>query len=94
MSHSIQNASIMALCSRIQAAAIKCEAYHVFVDWQAHVSSLSVCVRDKNTDYGADTDSWPDALMSERAYLDSGWCDPVHDLTNIIDQLQRMGVEV
>jgi hypothetical protein len=91
---SIQTDTVHALCDRIQAAAIKCEAYHVFVDWQPHVASLSVCVRDKRTDYSADVDTWPDVLMSERVYLDADWCDPIADLTAIIDQLQRLGVEV
>ena len=33
-------------------------------------------------------------LIYETVYLDADWCDPVHDLTAIIDQLQRLGVEV
>ena len=83
-----------ALCARIQAAAIKCEDYHIFVDWQAHTKSLSVCVRDSRTDYDAPCDDWAEPLMSEHTYLDADWCDPVYELTAIIDQLQRLGVEV
>ena len=91
---SIQNASIMALCARIQVAAIKCDDYHVFVDYAAHTSGLTVRVHDCLMDYSAPADTWPEPLLYETVYLDAEWCDAVHDLTAIIDRLQRLGVEV
>ena len=91
---SIQNASIMALCARIQAAAIKCEAYHVFVDYAGHTGTLTVRVHDCRMDYSEPVDTWPEPLLYERVYLDADWCDPIAELTAIIDQLQRLGVEV
>jgi len=91
---SIQNASIMALCARIQAAAIKCEAYHVFVDYAGHTGTLTVCARDCCMDYSEPVDTWPEPLLYESVYLDADWVDPAHGLTAIIDQLQRLGVEV
>ena len=91
----IKTDTIRALCARIQAAAIKCEDYHVFVDWQAHTGSLTVCVRDVRTDYNAPCSEWPEPLLNEYTYLvNAGWCDPVHELTAIIDRLQLLGVDV
>ena len=90
----IQTDTVHALCARIQAAAIKCEAYHVFVDYAGHTSALTVCVRDSRMDYSEPVDTWPGPLLYERVYLDRHWCDPIAELTAIIDQLQRLGVEV
>ena len=89
---SIQNFSIMALCARIQAAAIKCDTLHVFVDYSPHVQALSVRVHPVDTVY--DGESNEEHLMYEIAYLDAEWSDPIDHLTAIIDQLQRLGVEV
>jgi len=33
-------------------------------------------------------------LIYETVYLDADWCDPIAELTAIIDQLQRLAVEV
>jgi len=94
MIKSIQNHSILSLCARIQTAALTCDDYHVFVDWQPHVASLSVCVRDCRMDYGEPVDTWPEPLLYERVYLDADWADPAHGLTAIIDKLQRLGIDV
>jgi len=94
MSHSIQNHSILSLCDRIQAAALTCDDYHVFVDYSGHTGTLTVCVRDCRMDYGEPVDTWPEPLLYERVYLDADWCDPIAELTAIIDQLQRLAVEV
>lgn len=91
---SIQNHSILSLCARIQAAAIKCDDYHVFVNYAAHTKELTVCVRDSRMDYSAPVATWPEPLLYESVYLDGRWNDPITELTAIIDQLQRLGVEV
>ena len=88
----IQTDTIRALCARIQAAAIKCEAYHVFVDYAAHVSALSVRVHPADTVYDGVAEQ--ENLIYETVYLDADWCDPIAELTAIIDQLQRLAVEV
>ena len=87
---SIQNHSILSLCARIQAAALTCGDYHIFVDWQAHVSALAVRAYPMDTEYNGEQVP----LFAEHTYLDSSWCDPIAELTAIIDQLQRLGVEV
>ncbi len=91
---SIQNHSILSLCDRIQAAAIKCDTMHVFVNYAAHTKELTVCVRDSRMDYIAPAATWPEPLLYESVYLDVRWNDPITELTAIIDQLQRLGVEV
>jgi hypothetical protein len=90
----IQKASIMALCARIQSAAIKCDTMHVFVNYAAHTKELTVCVRDSRMDYIAPAATWPEPLLYDSVYLDRHWCDAIAELTAIIDQLQRLGVEV
>jgi len=90
----IQTDSAHALCGRIQAAAIKCDTYHVFVNYAAHTKELTVCVRDSIMDYSAPVATWPEPLIYESVYLDGRWGDPIAELTAIIEQLQRLGVEV
>jgi|TARA_R100000084_G_scaffold108835_2_gene72751 hypothetical protein len=90
----IKSDTARALCARIQAAAIKCDTYHVFVNYAAHTKELTVCVRDSIMDYSAPVATWPEPLIYESVYLDRHWCDPITELTAIIDQLQRLGVEV
>lgn len=88
----IQTDTIRALCARIQAAAIKCDTLHVFADYAPHVQALSVRVHPVGTVYDASVPR--EYLLDEIVYLSADWNDPVHDLTAIIDQLQRLGVEV
>lgn len=101
MSQSIQNHSILSLCARIQASALTCDDYHVFVDYSGHTGTLTVCVRDCRMDYSAPTETWPEPLLYERVYLDAYWSDPIAywsdpiaELTEIVDQLQRLGIDV
>ena len=89
---SIQNHSILSLCARIQAAAIKCDDYHVFVDYAPHVQALTVRVHPADTVYDGVAEQ--ENLIYETVYLDADWCDPIAELTAIIDQLQRLAVEV
>ena len=89
---SIQNASIIALCARIQAAAVKCDTYHVFADYAPHVDTLSVVVRDKATNYQAPFAEWPSVLLSEYVRLSDG--DAAEQMVAIIERLREMGVRV
>lgn len=89
---SVEKDAILALCARLQAAAIKCDDYHVFVSYAPHVGSLSVIVRDKDHDYDADVDSWPDPIINGHIYLNRQ--DSLEQLTHGIDQLQRLGIDV
>lgn len=84
----------LALCARLQAAAIKCDDYHVFVDYAAHTNALTVCVRDTHMDYSAPVDTWPEPLIYETTYLNAEWCDAVEKLTEIIGQIQRLDIDV
>lgn len=90
----IQTDTTHALCARIQAAAIKCDTMHVFVNYSAHTKELTVCVRDSRMDYSAPAATWPEPLLYESVYLDGRLNDPITELTAIIDQLQRLEVEV
>ena len=90
----IQTDTARALCARIQAAAIKCEAYHVLVDYAAHTSGLTIRVHDCRMDYSAPPSTWPEPMLYETVYLNAEWCDAVAKLTEIVDQLQRLEVEV
>lgn len=80
------------LCARIQAAAIKCDTYHVFVSYSPHVSALTVHVRESSHDYSAETDDWPEPLLYKSVSLTGSGA--IAGLTDVIDQLQRLGVEV
>lgn len=79
------------LCARIQAAAIKCEAYHVFVSYSPHVSWLAVYVERTGTEY-TNPERVIDRLIDEVVYIDRA--DSLEHLTALVDQLQRLGVEV
>lgn len=83
--------AILALCARIQAAAIKCDDYHVFVSYSPHVTGLSVSVERTDTDYH-NSERVLDRLIDEMVYIDS--VDSLEKLTDIVDQLQRLGVDV
>lgn len=81
----------LALCARIQAAAIKCDDYHVFVSYAPHVSGFTVYVGRTGIDY-QNPEHVLDKLIGEVVYIDRP--DSLEELTALVDQLQRLGVEV
>ena len=89
-SRPIQNASIMALCARIQVAAINCDTTHVFVDYAPHTHALYVKVQPAGYSYTAG-EHRVDLLNDYVKLADDGAADK---LLAIVDQLQRLGVEV
>ena len=88
----LQKDAILALCARLQAAAIKCDDYHVFVSYAPHVGWLSVVVRNSDHNYAADVADWPEPVMDEHVYLNEE--DAIVRLIKAIDQLQRLGIDV
>lgn len=87
----LQKDATLALCGRLQAAAIKCDDYHVFVSYAPHVSWLTVHVERTDTDY-LDAYRVVDLLVNERVYIDQD--DSLEKLTDIVDQLQCLGIDV
>lgn len=84
--------AILSLCARLQAAAIKCDDYHVFVSYAPHVGALSVVVRNSDHDYAADVAEWPIPIVDEYVYINEQ--DAMEKLTSAIDSLQRLGIDV
>lgn len=82
---------ILALCARLQAAAIKCDDYHVFVSYSPHVGGLAVYVELTDTEYH-NPDRVLDRLIDEMVYIDRA--DSLEKLTALVDQLQRLGIDV
>lgn len=83
--------AIQSLCARLQAAAIKCDDYHVFVSYSPHVTGLSVYVERTDTEYH-NPERVIDRLIDEMVYIDIA--DSIEQLTALIDQLQRLGIDV
>lgn len=88
---SISDDAILAICARLQAAAIKCDDYHVFVSYAPHVASLTVYVERTDTNY-LDSNRVVDRLVYERVYIDRP--DSLEKLTALADQLKRLGIDV
>lgn len=88
---SISDDAILALCARLQAAAIKCDDYHVFVSYAPHVASLTVYVERTDTEY-TNPERVVDRLIDKCVYLDMDGA--LEQLTALVDQLQRLGVDV
>lgn len=88
---SIQTDAILGLCARLQAAAIKCDDYHVFVSYAPHVSGLAVYIERTDTEYH-NPERALDRLIDEMVYIDRA--DSLEKLILLADQLQRLGIEV
>ena len=86
----IQRPCIQALCARLQAAAIKCDDYHVFVSYAPHVDSLTVYIHRLGHDYTANEDR--ERIIDADVYLDMD--DALEKLILLIDQLKRLGIDV
>ena len=80
------------LTAHLQAAAVKCDTYHVFADYAPHVDTLSVVVRSKATNYQAPFAEWPAVLLSEYVRLSGE--DAADRLVAIVERLRGMGVVV
>lgn len=78
------------LCASIQSAAIKCDTMHVFVDYAPHVSGLFVKVHPLG--YSYTIEERRENIFDATVWLESD--DAIDQLTDVIDQLQRLGVEV
>lgn len=87
----VRDNAILAICARLQAAAIKCDDYHVFVSYAPHVASLTVYVERTDTNY-LDSNRVVDRLVYERVYIDRP--DSLEKLTALADQLKRLGIDV
>lgn len=91
INENLKKDAILALCARLQAAAIKCDDYHVFVYYAPHVSGLAVYVERTDTEY-TNPDRVLDRLLDEMVYIDRA--DSLEKLTALVDQLQRLGIDV
>lgn len=87
----LQKDAILALCARLQAAAIKCDDYHVFVSYSPHVSGLAVYVERTDTEYH-NPERVLDRMIDEMVYIDRA--DSLEQITALVDQLQRLGIDV
>jgi len=85
-----RKALVLDLTAHIQAAAVKCDTYHVFADYAPHVDTLSVVVRSKQTNYQAPFAEWPDVLLSEYVRLSDE--EAAEQLVAIVEQLREMGI--
>lgn len=87
-----RKALVLDLTAHLQAAAVKCDTYHVFADYAPHVDTLSVVVRSKTTNYQAPFAEWPTVLLSEYVRLSDE--EAAERLVAIIERLWEMGVVV
>lgn len=87
-----RKALVVDLTAHLQAAAVKCDTYHVFADYAPHVDTLSVVVRSKATNYQAPFAEWPAVLLSEYVRLSDD--EAAEQLVAIVERLQGMGINV
>lgn len=87
----VRDNAILAICARLQAAAIKCDDYHVFVSYSPHVTGLSVYVERTDTDY-QDAERVLDRPIDEMVFMERDGA--LDKLTALVDQLKRLGIDV